>query len=292
MKVVQFTIPVSRENTIVVQEDIMPHYYNHLHRHREVQIEWVVEGSGILIAGNYMQRFEAGEVYIIGANQSHIFKNDEAYFNPEEKKQVHSVSIFFDPYPLSQNILSLPEMTNIRKFVDGLHNGFQIPEAAGEAIKKAIVEVKQNKESQRVAAFISLMHLFSITRDMKPLATNNSEQIISEVEGIRMDQIFQYLVSNYKKHISLTEISEVANLTPQAFCRYFKKHTDKTFVSFLNEVRVNEACKIILSGRFDSFSTISYETGFDNVTNFNRVFKKTIGKSPGEYYKEFRNRLA
>lgn len=292
MKVVQFTIPVSRENTIVVQEDIMPHYYNHLHRHREVQIEWVVEGSGILIAGNYMQRFEAGEVYIIGANQSHIFKNDEAYFNPEEKKQVHSVSIFFDPYPLSQNILSLPEMTNVRKFVDGLHNGFQIPEAAGEAIKKAIVEVKQNKESQRVAAFISLMHLFSITRDMKPLATNNSEQIISEVEGIRMDQIFQYLVSNYKKHISLTEISEVANLTPQAFCRYFKKHTDKTFVSFLNEVRVNEACKIILSGRFDSFSTISYETGFDNVTNFNRVFKKTIGKSPGEYYKEFRSRLA
>jgi YesN/AraC family two-component response regulator len=292
MKVVQFTIPVSKENTIVVQEDILPHYYNHLHRHREVQIEWVVEGSGILIAGNYMQRFEAGEVYIIGANQSHIFKNDEAYFNPDEKKQVHSVSIFFDPYQLSQNILSLPEMTGIRKFVDGLHNGFQIPEAAGDAIKKTIVEVKQNKESQRVAAFISLMHLFSTTRDMKPLATNNSEQLISDVEGIRMDQIFQYLVTNYKKHISLAEISEVANLTPQAFCRYFKKHTDKTFVSFLNEVRVNEACKIILSGRFDSFSNISYQTGFDNVTNFNRVFKKTIGKSPGEYYKDFRGRLA
>ena len=292
MKVVQFTIPVSRENTIVVQEDILPHYYNHLHRHREVQIEWVVEGSGILIAGNYMQRFEAGEVYIIGANQSHIFKNDEAYFDPEETKQVHSVSIFFDPHRLSQNILSLPEMAGIRKFVDSLHNGFQIPETAGEIIRKTIVEVKQNKDSQRVAAFISLMHLFSITRDMKPLATNNSEQLISEVEGIRMDQIFQYLVTNYKKHISLAEISEVANLTPQAFCRYFKKHTDKTFVSFLNEVRVNEACKIILSGRFDSFSNISYQTGFDNVTNFNRVFKKTIGKSPGEYYKEFRDRLA
>ncbi|GGC07355.1 AraC family transcriptional regulator [Dyadobacter sediminis] len=291
MKVVQFTIPVSKENTIVVQENILPHYYNHLHRHREVQIEWVVEGSGILIAGNYMQRFEAGEVYIIGANQSHIFKNDEAYFDPEEKKQVHSVSIFFDPHQLSQNLFSLPEMAGIRKFVESLHNGFQIPAAASDAIKKIIFEVRENKDSQRVAAFITLMHLFSVTRDMKPLASSNSEQLISEVEGIRMDQIFQYLVTNYKQHISLTEISEVANLTPQAFCRYFKKHTDKTFVSFLNEVRVNEACKIILSGRFDSFSNISYQTGFDNVTNFNRVFKKTIGKSPGEYYKEFRDRL-
>ncbi|WP_229253664.1 hypothetical protein [Dyadobacter sp. NIV53] len=87
MKVVQFTIPVPKESTIVVQEDILPHYYNHLHRHREVQIEWVVEGSGMLLAGNYMQRFEAGDVYIIGANQSHIFKSDEAYFNPEEKSR-------------------------------------------------------------------------------------------------------------------------------------------------------------------------------------------------------------
>ncbi|WAC14010.1 helix-turn-helix domain-containing protein [Dyadobacter pollutisoli] len=289
MKVVQFTIPVSKEHTIVVQEDILPHYYNHLHRHREVQIEWVVEGTGILIAGNYMQRFESGDVYIIGANQSHIFKSDEVYFHPEEDKKIHSISIFFDPRQLSENLLSLPELTVIRKFVDSLHNGMQIPES--DVIKKTITEIVHSKESMRVASFIKLLHQVSTVRNIKPLATNNSEQIISEVEGIRMDQIFQYLVANYKKHISLTEISEIASLTPQAFCRYFKKHTDKTFVSFLNELRVNEACKMIVSGKFDSFSDVSYQTGFDNVTNFNRVFKKTMGQSPREYLKDFRERL-
>lgn len=291
MKVVQFTIPVPKESTIVVQEDILPHYYNHLHRHREVQIEWVVEGSGMLLAGNYMQRFETGDVYIIGANQSHIFKSDETYFNPEEKKQIHSISVFFDPNHLSANILSLPEMAGIRKFVDGLHNGFQIPESSAEMIKKTISGIKKNSESLRVASFITLLHQFSIISNMQPLATNNSEQIISDVEGIRMDQIFQYLVTNYKKHISLAEISGIASLTPQAFCRYFKKHTDKTFVSFLNEVRVNEACKMIVSGKFDSFSDVSYQTGFDNVTNFNRVFKKSIGKSPREYQKDFLKKI-
>ena len=185
----------------------------------------------------------------------------------------------------------MPEMNGVRKFVDGLHNGFQIPDASAEMIKKTISEVMQNKDSLRVASFITLLHQFAIVRNMKPLATNNSEQMISEVEGIRMDQIFQHLVANYKNHISLNEISEVANLTPQAFCRYFKKHTDKTFVSFLNELRVNEACKMIVSGKFDSFSDVSYQTGFDNVTNFNRVFKKTMGKSPREYHRDFRNRL-
>ncbi|HEV7382016.1 MAG TPA: AraC family transcriptional regulator, partial [Dyadobacter sp.] len=242
-------------------------------------------------AGNYMQRFESGDVYIIGANQSHIFKNDESYFDPEESKQIHSVSIFFNPHQLMTNILNLPEMNGIRKFVDGLHNGFQIPKESAELIKTIIKEVMQAKDSLRVASFITLLHQFSIARGMQPLSTNNSEHIISEVEGIRMDQIFQYLVTNYKNHISLNEISEVANLTPQAFCRYFKKHTDKTFVSFLNELRVNEACKMIVSGKFDSFSEVSYQTGFDNVTNFNRVFKKTIGKSPREYHRDFRARL-
>ncbi|WP_229253663.1 AraC family transcriptional regulator [Dyadobacter sp. NIV53] len=178
-------------------------------------------------------------------------------------------------------------MAVIRKFVDGLHNGFQIPESSAEIIKKTITGIRQSTESLRVAAFITLLHQFSTISNMQPLATNNSEQIISDVEGIRMDQIFQYLVTNYKNHISLAEISGIASLTPQAFCRYFKKHTDKTFVSFLNEVRVNEACKMIVSGKFDSFSDVSYQTGFDNVTNFNRVFKKSIGKSPREYQKDF-----
>lgn len=289
MKVVQFTIPVSKEQTIVVQEDILPHYYNHLHRHREVQIEWVVKGTGILIAGNYMQRFESGDVYVIGANQPHLFKSDDVYFQGEEDKRIHSISIFFNHGRLSENLLRLPEMTGIRKFIDGLHNGMQLPES--DVIKNTITEVVASRESLRVASFICLLHQISTVRNIKPLATNNSEQLISEAEGMRMDQIFQYLVTNYKRHISLTEISEIASLTPHAFCRYFKKHTDKTFVGFLNELRVNEACKMIVSGKFDSFSDVSYKTGFDNVTNFNRVFKKTIGRSPREYLRDFRDKV-
>jgi YesN/AraC family two-component response regulator len=291
MKVVQFTIPVAKESTIVVQDNIIPHFYNHLHRHPEIQITWIKEGEGMLIAGNYMQRFKAGDVYIIGANQSHVFKSDEAYYDPEQNKGVHEISFFFNPDHLFQNILRLPEMGVIRKFVEGVHNGLQLPESSYDLIKKIMTEIMSSSDSLRIATFIHLLHSFSTLKNVKPLSTNNNEQIISDVEGIRMDQIFQYVVGNYKNHITLTEIASIANLTPQAFCRYFKKHTDKTFVSFLNEVRVNEACKIVVSGKFDSFSDVSYQTGFDNVTNFNRVFKKTIGKSPREYHRDFFKKL-
>jgi AraC-like DNA-binding protein len=291
MKVVQFTIPVSSESTIVVQSNILPHFYNHLHRHREVQIEWVVDGSGMLIAGNYMQRFESGDVYIIGPNQPHIFKSDPQYFDSDEKREVFSVSIFFDPNFLTENLFHLPEMLKIRKFVGTLHNGFQIPAATLSLVKKTIADVVSLAGPTRISSFITLMHMFASIRELKPLSTGNSEQMMSDSEGMRMDQIFQYLVTHYKTHISLNQIAEIANLTPQAFCRYFKKHTDKTFVTFLNEVRINAACKMINSSSFESFSEVSFQNGFDNVTSFNRVFKKMMGKSPREFQRDFRNKL-
>lgn len=179
----------------------------------------------------------------------------------------------------------------IRKFVEGVHNGLQLPESSYEMVKRTMTEIMASADSLRISSFINLLQSFSTLKNLKPLSTNNNEQIISDVEGIRMDHIFQYVIGNYKNHITLSEIASIANLTPQAFCRYFKKHTDKTFVSFLNEVRVNEACKIVVSGKFDSFSDVSYQTGFDNVTNFNRVFKKTIGKSPREYHRDFFKKL-
>lgn len=80
----------------------------------------------------------------------------------------------------------------------------------------------------------------------------------------------------------------MAYLTPPAFCRYFKQHTCKTYANFLNEVRINEACKKIIGEKFDSLSSIAYEMGFNNVVTFNRVFRKIRGITPRDYLKEYR----
>jgi AraC-like DNA-binding protein len=291
MKVVQFTIPVPKKSTVVIQENIAPHYYNHFHRHQEIQIEFVKSGSGTLITGNYMQAFQDGDIYVIGPNQPHIFKSDDVYFLPNSEKKIHSLSIFFNPKQLRETLFLLPELESIQKFILGLKNGLQIPENSKELIINTISELQNAKESIRISIFIKLLNQLSTLKNPKLLSSTNNEQIISEGEGIRMDQIFQYVVSNYKQHITLKEISKIANLTPQAFCRYFKKHTEKTFIEFLNEIRINEACKIIVSRQFTSFADVSAQTGFDNVSNFNRVFKKTMLKSPRQYQKEFKNKL-
>ncbi len=291
MKVVPFTIPVAKEHSIIVQEDLLPYFYNYLHRHNEIQITWVISGEGTLIAGNYMHPFKAGDIFILGSNQPHIFKSDAVYFDQESKLQVQALTIFFHPKGILNALLHLPEMDNIRKFVQTTDAGLQVPASQQQTVINEIQKVQQAAGSLRLAAFIRLLHTLSGIKDYHLLSTATDDLYISETEGLRMNDIYQYTMSNYAENITLSQISSVAHLTPQAFCRYFKKHTRKTYLTFLNEIRINEAAKKIVSGNFESISSVAYQCGFVHVANFNRVFKKVTGKSPKQYLREYRHKV-
>ena len=272
---------------MIVQEDIQNWFYEHLHRHNETQITWILKGEGTLIAGNYMQRFKPGDIYILGANQPHVFKSDPAYFDKRKKKEVHSISIFFNPKGFFKPILELPEMKSVSKFVDTTFFGLQAHYLHQEILSANILDIKNKSNAGRLAAFIETLQFMAGLKKWKSLSTELAEHSISDSEGLRMNDIYQYTMSNYTDNISLKTISDIAHLTPQAFCRYFKKHTLKTYVNFLNEVRVSEACKKLMIRDFESVSSVAYQTGFSNAVTFNRVFKKITGKSPRQYSKEY-----
>lgn len=287
MRVVQFTIPVAKENSVIVQEDILPHFYDHLHRHNETQITWVRKGEGTLIAGNYMQRFKAGDIYVLGANQPHIFKNDPTYFDKRRKKEVHGLTVFFNPTGFFRNILQLPEMKAVKRFVDGTDHGLQAPAYAQRQIADEMLQMQRSRQGFLLADCIRLLQTMASIKEWKVLSTIAAEYSFSDSEGLRMNDVYQFTMDHYAENIKLQQVADVAYLTPQAFCRYFKKHTRKTYISFLSEVRISEACKKIIGGDFDSISSIAYDTGFSSAVSFNRVFKKVTGKSPKQYLKEY-----
>lgn len=291
MKVVQFTIPVATEYSIIVQEDVLPYFYNHLHRHNEIQITWVIKGEGTLIAGNSMQRFKPGDIYILGANQPHLFKSDPVYFEKRSKKEIHALTMFVDPGGLFSNILNLPEMKTVKKFLDATATGMQIPHAYKPQVMDKMLQVKEARNGMRLATFIQLLQLMTTIKKYKTLANSGAAYSISESEGLRMNDVYQYTMAHYTENISLHQIASVAHLTPQAFCRYFKKHTRKTYITFLNEVRVNEACKKIVAQDFDSIATVAYQTGFTNAVTFNRVFKKITGQPPKKFLNEYLQKI-
>lgn len=291
MKVLQFTIPVAAEKSFIIQEEILPHFYTHFHRHTEIQITEIMEGSGTLMIGNSMHRFQRDDIFVIGANQPHVFKNDPEYFDGRFKKKVRSISLFFSPTGPIQPVLDMPEMKIVKEFIKRAENGLQVAAAGRKRIAEQLAKIKAGKGGFRLAAFIELLQLLAGPQEWKTLSGNSLTVNISDSEGLRMNDIYQYTLAHFTENVPIEKIASVACLTPPAFCRYFKKHTRKTYVNFLNEIRINEACKQIVDGDFNSLAAIAYRNGFNSSVTFNRVFRKLKGCTPGEYLREYNKNL-
>lgn len=287
MKVLQFTIPVPANQTIIAQQEVLPYFYPHLHRHEEIQLTWVQKGEGTLVVDNNMHIFGANEIFWLSANQPHLFKSGPSYFLPKSKKTINALTIFFNPAGALVPLFDLPEMKNLRKFIVQQTSGFQVPQQHVGEIANLMVKVLNSKGADKMIHFIEILrNLFGYGK-LPPLSSFTQPQQYSEHEGMRIASIYNFIMQHYDKPVALEDVAKQAHMTPQAFCRYFKKHTRHTFVSFLNEVRINEACKQLTDGAYDSISTIAYRCGFNSITNFNRVFKSVTALSPSEYVNNF-----
>lgn len=287
MKVLPFTIPVSHDRTVIVQEDVLPYFYPHLHRHEEIQLTFIQQGEGTLLVGNNMHAFGSNEIYLIGANMPHVFKSDPSYFVSDNSKGVRTVTIFFNTKGKLASMFNLPELKNICSFFSNFYSGFKIPSNAFTEISSKILSIKSSTGIDQLMQFFMLLKSLSALENPASLSSNVQPNSFSDFDGMRISRIYSFILQHFNRDLALDEVAATAFMTPQAFCRYFKKHTRLTFVSFLNEVRINEARKKLLDGAYDSVSSIAYDCGFNSITNFNRVFKLTTGKSPREYLNNY-----
>jgi AraC-like DNA-binding protein len=281
--VLQFTIPVPLDKSIIVQKDVLPFFYPHLHRHHEIQMSWIQQGEGTLVADNNMHAFRPNDIFWLGANQPHIFKSEASYFQPKSRKKIVALAIFFNPTGELASLFNLPETKLLKNFISQSQSGFKVPPAYTAEVSSKMMQITNSSGTDQLLQFVDLLKQLSGYVDMTPLTTAQKTQMVSEHEGIRIGNIYNYIMQNYDKPITLEDAAKQAHMTPQAFCRFFKKHTLHTFVSFLNEVRINEACKKLTDGAFDNIATVAYTCGFNSITNFNRVFKTVTTRSPSEY---------
>lgn len=289
MKVLPFTIPVPFDRTVIIQDEVLPYFYSHLHRHAEIQLTWVREGEGTLIAGNNMHLFNSGEIFLLGANLPHLFKSDPSYFENNSKKTIHATTIFFNPCGKLASLFDLPEMKNVTSFLGKLQNGFKVPDHKVSHLSKSINAMLNTDGMEQFMIFLNLLKEMSGTQGFETLSVNSYTKSLNDSEGMRIANIYNYIIQNYNKPLTLEDVAEQAFMTPHAFCRYFKKHTRHTLVTFLNKIRVNEACKMLTSGNFSGISEVAYTCGFNSITNFNRVFKSTTGRSPRSYTEQYVN---
>jgi AraC-like DNA-binding protein len=281
MRVVPFTIPVPSGSSIHVQHERLPHFYEHLHRHQEVQLTYVVRGHGSLLAGSQLQPFGPGDLFLLGANMPHVFKSDPSFSRQKKKHAVEAWSIFFDRSGTLQQLLALPEMQAVRQWLDHYAGGCRIHPEEASPFRVLVQAVMMHTGAQRLAAFIQLLQALAGSRRHAALA--HDSRLLTEAEGQRMNAIVQFTTRHLSRPITIDEVARQAHMTPQAFCRYFRKHTRKTYIRFLNELRIHQACQQLQQQGMGHMASIAWDCGFQHVPSFNRVFRQVMNCTPGEY---------
>ncbi|MEN5376496.1 AraC family transcriptional regulator [Sphingobacterium kitahiroshimense] len=266
----------------------MDSFYPHLHKHQEAQLMWIKKGQGVLVVEDTLHPFKENDIFFLGANQPHVFKSmsQDGLFN-----ESRSISIFFDPNGKLKSLFSLGEFESLNHFINSNSRGFKVPDAYFNQISERVVQLKSADELDKLMQFFYLLRsLAMISKETDPLCIERIEFNQDEPIGIsRISLICNYIKENFKKELSLEDVANYANLTPQAFCRYFKKHCGVTFVSYLNRIRIKEVCNHLNEGDLESVSFIAYNCGFNSITNFNRVFKQVRGCNPKEYTDNYKN---
>ncbi len=280
MKVVSFKVPKISEEAFRLQEDKVLHFYDQLHQHPELQIMLIEKGEGTLIAGDYVGRFESGDLFVLGSGLPHVFRNDKLYYSKRSKTKVHALSIYFNENYLGEGVWRLQEMAQARKFMQSALNGFRVI-GNKEEIVSLIRSLKKEKGLNKLITFLAIIEKL-IHSELVQLCISPANEKLQTDEGKRMNDILAFTFKECHRKIYIEEVADVAHLSAEAFCRYFKIRTRKTYTNFLNEVRVSHACKMLIANEH-SIQDICFQTGFSNLSNFNRIFKKVTGKTPSQY---------
>lgn len=274
MKVLPFKIPKPETHAFVFQIDREIRFYDKLHQHEDIQISFILVGEGALIVGDTINHYTSGDIIILGGNLPHVFKSEPA------GKQSQMLSVFFTKDAFGKTFFELPELSEAKLFFKRCKQGFKLT-----SHKKPVQErFLKFEKSSKIEQFILLMEIIKLASSAtyKSLSSFIYEKTYSDNEGKRMRDVVEYTMNNYQNNISLDNISEIANMTKNAFCKYFKKRTNKTYVQFLNELRIEQATKLLQTNYDLSITEIAELCGFNNMSNFNRQFKAIKKTSPSK----------
>ncbi|WP_223548733.1 AraC family transcriptional regulator [Aestuariivivens sp. NBU2969] len=278
MKVLPFKIPKPEQNVIVFQEDLDIAFYDKLHQHEEIQISLIFEGEGTLIVGDSVNYYSKGDILVIGSNLPHVFKSDT-----DSSPSSHMFTLFFTRHSFGNQFFELEELKEVRPFFRRSKQGFKIT-----SHKKIITNLFLNlNKTSKLDKLITLLQLLKIATKANYISLSSYvyNKKFTDNEGKRLRDVFEYTMNHFETDISLSTIASVANMTKNAFCKYFKKRTNKTYVAFLTELRIEHASKLLLKHKEMPVIEIAELSGYNNLSNFNRQFKSLKHKSPSMFRK-------
>jgi len=288
MRVFKEIINYTAENSFLIKYDDFSHFTVPWHFHDEFEIVFIIKSFGKKFVGDSVDDFAAGDLSVYGSMLPHFYMNDQAFYRCDPDLKVNAIVLQFPASYFLPSQLQRPEFGSVKKLLNSASSGLNfMPEPALNG-GKILHEMLLTSGMERHLLFVKLIDYLG-NSESRTMATPGYTNGMDDMGEPRMSKIYQFITRYYNRKIALEEAASIAAMNPSAFCRYFRQKTGKTFAQFVNELRISYACKFLRHGN-QTVARISDESGFINLSNFNRQFKSFIGKSPSEYREFFREK--
>ena len=267
-------------SSFTIREFSEPAYLKqpHWHFHPEYEIVYISRGRGKRHIGDHISFFEDGDLIFLGPNLPHFG------FTEEVDKAHREIVVQMKADFLGADFLEKPEMSKVKLLFERSHLGLSFGKKVKREAGKRLVRMLEQDKFERLIELLRLLQYLALTEEAEILNASGFAMTVNALDQKRMRRIFEYVEHTFREEAGLQEVAGKLNMTVPAFCRYFKKMSGKTFTGFVNEFRVAHACRL-LAEEDQTIAAIAFESGFNNLSHFNRQFKRTTGVNPSTYRK-------
>ncbi|WP_119081232.1 AraC family transcriptional regulator [Chitinophaga alhagiae] len=285
MKAKLFSIPFSSESSFLYKKMERNCIDDPWHFHKEYELILVEKCTGTKFIGDSVSHFDAGDLTFIGSDIPHLFRNEKEYYLKAAKKRVEIIYIHFTRNFLGDLFFEVPEMKSVKKFLERPALAMNIDGGTREYVSLQLHKMSKQSPKQRLLTLLAILMNISASKDLKPLL---SDGFVANNNGDsdKINFALEYIANKYTEEIYIQEVASKLNMSVASFSRYFRNYTRKTFSAYVTEIRIRHACKLLMENNY-RISEICYMSGFENLSNFYRHFKRVMCTNPKDYRDNF-----
>ena len=271
--------PLSQRDCFYIVERHKSQFTYPLHQHREYELNFIQNGPGLRrIVGDSVEETDALDLVLIsGENLEHIWEQGNC-----TAEDIREITIQFSPDLFGRELLGKNQLTRIAKMLEHATHGIAFPQETIMKVYHRLDTLASEKDSFN--QFISCLQLlYELSgSDYRILASSSFAHAPRDHESRRVLKVKEYINAHYAEPLTLEMMADLVGMSPSSFSRFFRQHTDRTLTSYLIDIRLGHAARELVDTS-QNISEICYQCGFNNLSNFNRIFKAKRGMSPREF---------
>lgn len=283
MKPHHLAISTDSTKSFSTKHEVLPDVNNWWHYHDELELIYFKNGSGTQFVGDNISNFTNGDIVLVGSNLPHYWQYSEQF----KDAAIEVYVVHFNKDFWGKEFLNLPENLELARVIEQSKQGIQIKENTNTYLNESIIRIVESQGTRKIINLMEVLLEIGKCANSQRLVSLGFKADFQESERDRVQNIYNYTLKNYKEQISLDTISKIAKMSKTSFCKFFKLRTGKTYSVFLNEIRIGNACKMLIEKQM-TVKEICFESGFMNFSSFHKCFKEITGQTPLKYQQSFK----